>query len=73
MTIHKSKGLEFDTTFFIGFDTRNWFSLKPTEEELNALFVAFTRAKQFMFFSSSVGHCLSGLSWIEAPLWSRWC
>lgn len=69
MTIHKSKGLEFDTTFFIGFDTRNWFSLKPTEEEeLNALFVAFTRAKQFMFFSSSVGHCLSGLSWIEAPL-----
>lgn len=69
MTIHKSKGLEFDTTFFIGFDTTNWFSLKPTaEEELNALFVAFTRAKQFMFFSSSIGQRPSGLSWIETPL-----
>ena len=52
MTIHKSKGLEFDTMIFYGLDNQTWWSLTPNRpEELNNFFVAFTRAKQRAFFS----------------------
>lgn len=51
MTVHKSKGLEFHTMIFYGFDNRTWWSLKPDrEEELSAFFVALTRACQRAFF-----------------------
>jgi hypothetical protein len=53
MTIHKSKGLEFHTMVFFGLDDRTWRGLQLAEdEELNAFFVAFTRAKQRAFFTS---------------------
>lgn len=53
MTIHKSKGLEYHTIIFLGLDTNSWWSLKPdNKEELNAFFVAITRAKQRAFFTT---------------------
>jgi superfamily I DNA/RNA helicase len=52
MTIHKSKGLEFHTMIFYGLDNQTWWSLTPDRmDELNSLFVAFTRAKQRAFFT----------------------
>ncbi|MFK4875272.1 UvrD-helicase domain-containing protein [Novosphingobium sp. ZW T3_23] len=52
MTVHKSKGLEFHTMIFFGLDNSSWASLKPgADEELNAFFVAFTRAAQRAFFT----------------------
>jgi hypothetical protein len=52
MTIHKSKGLEFHTMIFYGLDNQTWWSLTPDRtEELNSLFVAFTRARQRAFFT----------------------
>lgn len=53
MTVHKSKGLEFHTMIFFGLDNQSWWSLtSQNDEELNALFVAFTRAEQRAFFTS---------------------
>ncbi|MCE7601325.1 3'-5' exonuclease [Vibrio fluvialis] len=52
MTIHKSKGLEFDTTIFIGIDDNAWWSYKPGDiEGLSTFFVALSRAKQRVIFS----------------------
>lgn len=52
MTIHKSKGLEFHTMIFYGLDDETWWSLTPDRpEELNAFFVAFSRAEQRAFFT----------------------
>lgn len=65
MTVHKSKGLEFHTMIFYGLDNKTWWSLRPDKhEELNAFFVAFTRAKQRAFFSRC-DEWGSAISWIE--------
>ena len=65
MTVHKSKGLEFHTMIFYGLDNKTWWSLRPDKhEELNAFFVAFTRAKQRAFFSRCDERG-SAISWIE--------
>ena len=65
MTIHKSKGLEFHTMIFYGFDSETWWSLRQQrDEEINSFFVAFTRAKQRAFFT----RCRSRggrVAWIE--------
>lgn len=56
MSIHKSKGLEFHTVIFFGLDSRTWWSFEPEDsEEMRAFFVAFTRAKQRVFFTSCRG------------------
>ncbi len=68
MTIHKSKGLEFHTMIFYGLDNQSWRSLTPDNtEELNAFFVALTRAKQraFCTLCTSRGQ---PVSWIEELL-----
>lgn len=54
MTIHKSKGLEFNTIFFIGLeDSAFWsFSTQP-EEDRCAFFVALSRAKERIDFTFS--------------------
>lgn len=47
MTIHKSKGLEFDTVFLVGLDDQSFWSFKDSSEETTAtLFVAISRAKK---------------------------
>lgn len=52
MTIHKSKGLEYHTVVFVGFeDSAFWnFRKKPTEESCT-FFVAFSRAKNRVVFT----------------------
>jgi len=52
MTIHKSKGLEYHTVVFVGFeDSAFWnFHKKPTEETWS-FFVAFSRAKIRVIFT----------------------
>ncbi len=52
MTIHKSKGLEFHTMFFVGLDDKAWWAyLKQEHENRSAFFVAFSRAKARVVFS----------------------
>lgn len=52
MTIHKSKGLEFDTTIFMGIDDQAWWSYRPDDPEgVSTFFVALSRAKQRIIFS----------------------
>ncbi|MEV1112728.1 ATP-dependent helicase [Micromonospora sp. NPDC049751] len=47
MTVHKSKGLEFDTMVMIGLDDKTWWSFTPDNPEgLATFFVAVSRAKQ---------------------------
>ncbi|GIF64139.1 DNA helicase [Asanoa ishikariensis] len=47
MTVHKSKGLEFDTMVMIGLDDKTWWSYTPDNPEgLATFFVAVSRAKQ---------------------------
>jgi superfamily I DNA/RNA helicase len=52
MTVHKSKGLEYDTIIFIGLDDQAWWSHSPANPEgLATFFVALSRAKQRAIFS----------------------
>lgn len=52
MTVHKSKGLEFDTIFFVGLDDKAWWSHVPGDPEgVAAFFVALSRAKQRAIFA----------------------
>lgn len=54
MTIHKSKGLEYDTVVFIGLeDSAFWNFKKQTEEDMCAFFVALSRAKKRVIFTFS--------------------
>ena len=52
MTIHKSKGLEYDTVIFVGLDDGAWWSFENDRIEGTAgFFVAFTRAKRRVVFT----------------------
>lgn len=52
MTVHKSKGLEYDTIVFIGLDDEAWWAHTPGDHEgLATFFVALSRAKQRAIFS----------------------
>ena len=52
MTVHKSKGLEYDTMLFVGLDDKMWWSHKTGDYEgLATFFVAFSRAKQRAIFT----------------------
>ncbi|SFI79773.1 UvrD-helicase domain-containing protein [Brevibacillus centrosporus] len=54
MTIHKSKGLEYHTVFFLGLEDDAFWSFKSQEDaDLCAFFVALSRAKQEVFFTFS--------------------
>ncbi len=62
MTIHKSKGLEFNTVFFVDFHDKSWWGLcraierknkQAQQEEKNAFFVGLSRAKERLFFTKS--------------------
>jgi len=51
MTVHKSKGLEYDTIVFIGLDDDAWWAHTPGNPEgLATFFVALSRAKQRAIF-----------------------
>ena len=52
MTVHKSKGLEYDTIVFVGLDDRAWWAHHPGNlEGLATFFVALSRAKQRAIFA----------------------
>ncbi|MDQ7780593.1 MAG: ATP-dependent helicase [Planctomycetota bacterium] len=52
MTVHKSKGLEYDTIVFVGLDDQAWWAHAPGNlEGLATFFVALSRAKQRAIFS----------------------
>jgi superfamily I DNA/RNA helicase len=52
MTVHKSKGLEYDTVVFIGLDDEAWWShTTGSAEGQSAFFVALSRAKQRAIFA----------------------
>lgn len=55
MTIHKSKGLEYDTIFFVGLeDSAFWNFNKQPDEDRRAFFVALSRAKRRIDFTFSL-------------------
>jgi superfamily I DNA/RNA helicase len=53
MTIHKSKGLEYNTVIFVGLDDSAWRRsfIEDQMEATAGFFVAFTRAKQRVLFT----------------------
>lgn len=52
MTVHKSKGLEYDTILFVGLDDQMWWSYSPGNPEgMATFFVALSRAKQRAIFT----------------------
>jgi len=54
MTIHKSKGLEYDTVIFLGLEDDAFWNFKnQTDADLCAFFVAFSRAKRQVIFTFS--------------------
>jgi DNA helicase-2/ATP-dependent DNA helicase PcrA len=54
MTIHKSKGLEYDTVVFVGLeDAAFWDFGNQQEAESCAFFVALSRAKKRVIFTFS--------------------
>lgn len=64
LTIHKAKGLEFDTIFLIGANEGILPSptqtIEALEEERRLCYVALTRAKQRLYLSSSSIHYSNG-------------
>lgn len=54
MTIHKSKGLEYEAVYFLGLeDSAFWNFNNQSEEDKSAFFVALSRAKSHIIFT----HC----------------
>lgn len=54
LSIHKSKGLEYEAVFFVGLeDGAFWNFRKQQIEEMNAFFVAVSRAKRRVIFTFS--------------------
>ena len=52
MTIHKSKGLEYDSVYFVGLEDSAFWSFKnQPEEDRCAFFVALSRAKRSVTFT----------------------
>lgn len=52
MTIHKSKGLEYEAVYFLGLeDSAFWNFNNQREEDKSAFFVALSRAKSYLIFT----------------------
>ena len=65
LTMHRAKGLEFNTVFIIGCNDEilPGFSKKgpELEEQRRCLYVAMTRAKERLFISCSQIHFINGV------------
>lgn len=54
MTTHKSKGLEFDTIFFVGLEDSAFWTIKnQRKEDTSTFFVAFSRAERRVIITFS--------------------
>ncbi|MBV4420181.1 ATP-dependent helicase [Clostridium tyrobutyricum] len=61
MSIHKSKGLEFNTVIVLGVENSAFWGIKNNfDEELCNFFVAVSRAKQRLFFTCSNERIIRG-------------
>ena len=66
MTVHSSKGLEFDTVFVVGFEEtifpsiRDFSDSKELEEERRLCYVAITRAIKNLYITSSNSRLTNG-------------
>ncbi|MGL4757757.1 MAG: ATP-dependent helicase [Patescibacteria group bacterium] len=72
MTLHQSKGLEFETVFLVGLDdgilphTRSLMDPKEMEEEVRLAYVGVTRAKQNLFLISANSRTIFGkVEWYQ--------
>ncbi len=65
LTIHKAKGLEFKCVFIIslndGILPSNLTDNNLVEEERRVLYVAMTRAKEYLYLSSAEYHYINGI------------
>lgn len=66
MTIHKSKGLEFEAVILLGFEDYSYFrfgmNAKKLDEERSTIFVALSRAKSKLLISLSLSRKHTGQS-----------
>lgn len=61
MTIHRSKGLEYHTVFFLGLDDDQWWAYqRDADEATSAFFVGLSRAAHRLIFTSTSPAARSG-------------
>jgi DNA helicase-2/ATP-dependent DNA helicase PcrA len=61
MTVHRSKGLEYHTVFFLGLDDDQWWAYqRDVDEATAAFFVGLSRAAQRLIFTSTSPDARSG-------------
>jgi superfamily I DNA/RNA helicase len=61
MTVHRSKGLEYHTVFFLGLDDDQWWAYqRDADEATAAFFVGLSRAAQRLIFTSTSPAARSG-------------
>jgi DNA helicase II / ATP-dependent DNA helicase PcrA len=66
MTLHQSKGLEFETVFLVGIDdgilphTRSFIDPKEMEEEIRLAYVGVTRAKHNLYLITANSRTIFG-------------
>lgn len=75
MTIHKSKGLEYHTVFFLAFEDDTWWAMKAHpdsdqfQESLRAFFVGFSRAEKRVIFTNCTARSkCHDVSWMYETL-----
>lgn len=73
MTLHSSKGLEFEAVFLVGFEegilphSRSMIIDEDIEEERRLAYVGITRAKDFLFISYATRRLFFGRSSLNDP------
>jgi len=73
LTIHNAKGLEFPVVFVAGIEegllphSRSLFEDKGVEEERRLLYVAITRAKEFLYLTYASYRRINGLNNASVP------
>lgn len=73
MTLHSSKGLEFEVVFLVGFEegilphSRSMIDDTDIEEERRLCYVGITRAKDFLFISYATRRLYFGKSSLNEP------
>jgi superfamily I DNA/RNA helicase len=61
MTIHRSKGLEYHTVFFLGLDDQQWWAYRQDVDDATAtFFVGLSRAAHRLIFTSTSPDARSG-------------